>query len=669
MCGIYGFVFRQEFPIRATHVRALLSSLVRLSESRGKEAAGLALCHQTGMYMCKEASRGTTFMRSRAFGEVTHAVIADEILARSSIAGIGHTRLVTNGSMERPANNQPVVRDGIIGVHNGIIVNDAKLFTQHGLQRTCEVDTEVFLALLAQFCAQGATIPSAVGQVFQKIQGTASIGLLFQDTPLLLLATNNGSLYTMQNDWGMIFASEHYILEQIVRRHGRSFDFSVSAIRHLLPGNGLLVDFAKAEGVPFSFGREPEGDAVHRGQSLLSLHSVQSEHVPSVPVPPPRLTPDVREILMKDHQKREENIAGMQRCTRCILPETMPFITFDEDGVCSFCLHHVQHVPKGEDALRQKVEAFRGNGRESDCLFPFSGGRDSSYGLHYVKNVLGLHPIAYSYDWGMLTDLGRRNQARMCGALGIEHLLISADIETKRKHIQRNVIAWLRRPDLGTVPLFMAGDKQYFYHLNRLKKQLRTGLTVYCENPLEQTNFKYGFCGVPPKFDQDHVYRIGVRKKLTLAFYYARHYAANPRLLNASLVDTVGAFLSTYALPHDYLYLFHFIPWEEDVINRTLREEYDWELADDTTTTWRIGDGTAAFYNYIYHTVAGFTENDTFRSNQIREGLLTRDRALSLVRAENQPRFPSLQWYGDTIGIDMLRALSVIDAMPKLYDH
>ena len=31
-------------------------------------------------------------------------------------------------------------------------------------------------------------------------------------------------------------------------------------------------------------------------------------------------------------------------------------------------------------------------------------------------------------------------------------------------------------------------------------------------------------------------------------------------------------------------------------------------------------DGTAGFYNYVYHTVAGFTEHDTFRSNQIREG-------------------------------------------------
>ena len=49
------------------------------------------------------------------------------------------------------------------------------------------------------------------------------------------------------------------------------------------------------------------------------------------------------------------------------------------------------------------------------------------------------------------------------------------------------------------------------------------------------------------------------------------------------------------------------------------------EFAKDSKTSWRIGDGTASFYNYIYYTIAGFTEHDTFRSNQIREGVISRD--------------------------------------------
>ena len=44
---------------------------------------------------------------------------------------------------------------------------------------------------------------------------------------------------------------------------------------------------------------------------------------------------------------------------------------------------------------------------------PFSGGRDSSYGLHLMMKTLKVKPIAYTYDWGMVTDLGRRNISRM----------------------------------------------------------------------------------------------------------------------------------------------------------------------------------------------------------------------------------------------------------------
>jgi hypothetical protein len=32
--------------------------------------------------------------------------------------------------------------------------------------------------------------------------------------------------------------------------------------------------------------------------------------------------------------------ATLQRCTRCLLTETVPFIHFDAQGVCNFCRFH-----------------------------------------------------------------------------------------------------------------------------------------------------------------------------------------------------------------------------------------------------------------------------------------------------------------------------------------
>ena len=64
-------------------------------------------------------------------------------------------------------------------------------------------------------------------------------------------------------------------------------------------------------------------------------------------------------------------------------------------------------------------------------------------------------------------------------------------------------------------------------------------------------------------------------------------------------------------------------------------DSYGWERAVDTSSTWRLGDATAPFYNYIYYTVAGFTEHDTFRSNQIREGGNIKDQLKSGSLASN----------------------------------
>ena len=119
---------------------------------------------------------------------------------------------------------------------------------------------------------------------------------------------------------------------------------------------------------------------------------------------------------------------------------------------------------------------------------------------------------------------------------------------------------------------------------------------------------------------------------------------------------------------NDYYHLFDFWRWDENEINETLINSYDWEIAKDTKTTWRIGDGTAAFYNYIYYTVAGFSEHDTFRSNQVREGDISRDEALSLALDENKPRFQNLRWYLDCVDLEFSDVISRINKIPKLYE-
>ncbi len=143
----------------------------------------------------------------------------------------------------------------------------------------------------------------------------------------------------------------------------------------------------------------------------------------------------------------------------------------------------------------------------------------------------------------------------------------------------------------------------------------------------------------------------------------------SPGYFNSSLWDTLsGEYYRSFTEKKDYYHIFDYWRWDEKLIDDTLINQYDWETAVDTSTTWRIGDGTAAFYNYIYYIVAGFTEHDTFRSNQIREGQITREEALSLVADENQPRYENIRWYLDALGMDFSDVIKIINNIPRLYE-
>jgi hypothetical protein len=159
----------------------------------------------------------------------------------------------------------------------------------------------------------------------------------------------------------------------------------------------------------------------------------------------------------------------------------------------------------------------------------------------------------------------------------------------------------------------------------------------------------------------------GLYNQLIYQFLRFKAMLQSPGYFNSSLWDTLsGEYYRSFAEKKDYYHVFDYWQWDEKIIDETLRQ-YDWELAPDTNTTWRIGDGTAAFYNYVYYTVAGFTEHDTFRSNQIREGQITREEALELVKDENRPRYQNIRWYLDTLNMDFSAVIKVINAIPKLY--
>lgn len=606
MCGIFGVISAGASAKR---------DLVRLAthaQQRGKDSSGLL------------------FLRNDVYHIHRADYVVDSLLRESEPYSMGfvmgHSRLITNGL----GDNQPVLREDVCVIHNGIVVNHEEIWAKIGKTRQLQIDTEVIPAIAATHLEDGGAVEEIPGKVLELCKGVVACAMALPRLGKLVLFSNNGSLYVGRNNGATYFASEAHPLSAV----GCT---DVEQIRH----QGLILD------IPASDADYAISNKAGRKTNLI-----------------PELVLNSAEEKLLLHPKPD-----LRRCTKCVLPETMPYITFNEEGVCNYCTNYrPRNAPKPKEELFDLVEPFR-RIRGNDCVVPFSGGRDSCYALHLIVNELKMKPVTYTYDWGMVTDLGRRNISRMCGEMGVENIIVADDIAKKRENIKMNLTAWLKKPDLGMINILMAGDKHFFRHVETIKQQTGISLNLWGVNPLETTHFKSGFLGVPPDFAEDKVYSSGAMKQLRYQFLRLKAMAKSPGYFNSSLWDTIsGEYYRSFHTKTDYFHIFDYWTWEERAVDQSLAM-YDWEKAPDTNTTWRIGDGTAAFYNYVYYTVAGFSEHDTFRSNQIREGQISRAEALVRIADENRPRYANMKWYLDAVGLDFADTLRVVNTIPRLYEE
>jgi glucosamine--fructose-6-phosphate aminotransferase (isomerizing) len=605
MCGIFGIVSDSNVN------QSELVLLTRHAQQRGRDSSGLFFLDK-GKYSIYRAS-----------------FPIDQLLTKSQVTQwnlvIGHSRLVTNGLQD----NQPIYRGDVCVIHNGIVVNHESIWDKIESKRQLVIDTEIIAAIASEVAQRTGSADQVASEVLKYCKGIVACAIALPKLGKLCLFSNNGSLYIGKKGKNSYFSSERFPLTKL----GCEF---VEQIRE--EGRVLSIPVSESAANITDFNR-------HTTNLIPSLGTASEEE---------------KILEYKRYMGR--------RCTRCILPETMPYIRFDAQGVCNYCHNYKpRNKPRPTSEIFKLVEPYRrANGDE--CIVPFSGGRDSCYGLHLIMKELKMKPITYTYDWGMVTDLGRRNISRMCAQLGVENIIVADDISLKRRNIAKNLAAWLKSPHLGMVSILTAGDKHFFRHVETVKQQTGISLNLWGVNPLEVTHFKAGFLGVPPDFEEERVYSHGAMKQLRYQWLRFKAMSQSPGYFNSSLWDTLsGEYYRSFTKKNDYYHIFDYWRWDEKIIDDTLLNEYDWERAPDTSTTWRIGDGTAAIYNYIYYTVAGFTEHDTFRSNQIREGDLTRERALEMVEDENQPRYPNIKWYLDAIGMNFVDTIKIVNAIPKMY--
>lgn len=160
-----------------------------------------------------------------------------------------------------------------------------------------------------------------------------------------------------------------------------------------------------------------------------------------------------------------------KQCSRCLYDETLPNISFDEEGVCNYCrvLEQMAYeYPNGEAGAR-RLEAIaaqikeEGRHKKYDLIVGVSGGCDSSYMIYKAKE-LGLRPLAVHFDNTWNSTIATENIHRVLKALDVDLFTYVVDNEEYddlyRAFFKAGVPDLEATTDLGLATvLYMAAEK------------------------------------------------------------------------------------------------------------------------------------------------------------------------------------------------------------------
>lgn len=191
----------------------------------------------------------------------------------------------------------------------------------------------------------------------------------------------------------------------------------------------------------------------------------------------------------------------MKFCKNCLYPDTKPGLNFDKDGICSACKNYELKSNidwnSRKSQLLEIIEKYRNkDGSKYDCIIPVSGGKDSHFQAHMMKNEFGLRPLLVTFLPRDLVPLGRKNIENLKN-LGFDYIEFSADPTVYRK--------------LGKIGLTELGDPTWPEHHGiftvpvQLAVALKIPLIVWGENP----QLEYGGPGIGFDLDRNWLMNHG----------------------------------------------------------------------------------------------------------------------------------------------------------------
>lgn len=315
----------------------------------------------------------------------------------------------------------------------------------------------------------------------------------------------------------------------------------------------------------------------------------------------------------------------MKRCTRCVMPDTRPGITFDKNGVCSACQAYENRKKVDYKArfkeLERLCDKYRGiNGPDGyDCMIAVSGGKDSHFQVHIMKEVMKMNPLLVSVEDNFpMTAAGMHNIKNISEVFGCDIISMKPNIKAQ-KIIMKKTFEKYGKPTyfidryIYTYPLWMA-------------LKFNTALLVYGEN----VSHEYGgnsdeetysakdqiFNGVASGISKEELIGDGVTLK-DLNFF------------DPPQKDEIAKL--------DPIYLSYFLEW-----NSFANAEYAKSVGfHDLTHEWRrthhvedfdqVDSRAYLVHSWMKYPKFGHASATDYSARMVRYGIISREEALKLI--------------------------------------
>lgn len=329
----------------------------------------------------------------------------------------------------------------------------------------------------------------------------------------------------------------------------------------------------------------------------------------------------------------------MKRCSKCILPESVPNINFDAQGKCNFCHSSETSFEKfiqGFEVRREKfvrlLEEKKKNcinkGLKYDVLVPLSGGRDSSYIAWSLATQFNMKVLCVNYANPYTSQQAIRNIQTVVSAINADLVSFPDKGRMHERSFAKNMRVWLKKPDLATLSLICLACKPMYLEFYKIAHAHHIELIVDGSNIFEVTTFKMeaqGGAGAQKLLSVGPFINLIKRISRNIGYFHWCNVVPGIKTL-LSLNGHTPYLRKRYPriTKMGYFYVF---TYNENEIN-TILKSINWKKAEDNASPWRFDCEIDSLKNYVYQKLVGATEKDDLFSKYIRAHMLSRQEAL-----------------------------------------